>query len=153
MRKKKPQKSNLPSARGLGLFHSVGTDLWIPHGCAAALAAGPIISQLETAGTTSAPHCSPPYLPFLLTTCISGLFVAGFFMFSSPISSFSHQSLKHHTCTALVRQRWTLFRLLSLGCDLLPWPPPRKGHTETLSICDQVQCSCPLFSYYCHPLT
>lgn len=101
------------SARGLWLFYSVGIDLWVTHGCAAVLAAEPIISQLQTTGTISIPCCSPPYLLFLLTTFTSGLFVAGFFMSSSSISSFSHQSPKHHTCTVLAGQWWTLFSLLS----------------------------------------
>lgn len=80
-----------------------------------------LLSQLQT---PSSPSCKPgttsllfPTLfILLLTTVISGLFVAGFFTSSSPISSFPHQPLKH-LCTVLVGQRWTSSSLPSPTCD------------------------------------
>lgn len=51
------------------------------------------------------------------------------------------------THRVLMGQWWPLLSLLSPSCDLLPWPPPRHGHGEMISICF------PLFSYYCPPQT
>lgn len=137
----KKKKSNLYSAQELWLFPRSVNYPWM----------------------SCCPSCRARHLPvanrrnhfhsFLPTTLISGVLVAGFFL--CPHFLIPHFPISLPSTTNV--QRWQgrdeLHPVFSLSCASFPWPPPREGQAETPSLCDQVQCSCPLFPCYFQPQT
>lgn len=112
----------------------------------------PVDASLQS---PSSPHCKlQESFPFLLSDHINFRLACRKIFFLCPHFLIPHFPISLPSTRNI--QCWQssdeLHPTFSLSCPFFPCPPPRE-EAKTPNLCDQVQCSCPLFSCYFLPQT